>query len=594
MSALALTEHGTVSSHVQLEKAALKHGIKPIFGVEAYVAEPGESRKFHQTILAMNQEGYRNLSELVTESYKKKEDKSGFYQSPTINLDQLLDPERTQGLILLSGCADSILSCTLAGGKSLGIRVREDIGPPELSDDDRLQAGAELVERFVDVYGDRYYLELQPFANYPRTVFLNQQIESLAAELDVPLVATADVHYTHPEHWEIQKLSNAIAWSTPFDSFERDYQADPCTYPLSDQHMIDKLVAAGVSPEAAVESVDNTVTVANRINVTLPKTRDVRYSESDGTPEMAAKLLKKAINDGVKFRAETNPTFKEHFKANRQAYLDRVRKELAVIIPKDFSDYFLINQQIIGWAKDQGIAIGPGRGSAAGSLVCYLMRITEVNPMEFPQMLFERFLDPGRQDPPDIDTDYQDDRRNEVFEYARSIYGEENVGNIGNFARFRGKTAIKTAAKALDVPPWIAEEYCNYIAETPFGDAREFDTAEDAAEAFPRAKEILDEYPRLALSFELEGDQRTLGVHAAGMVLSNAPISETCAIYEREKNNGETTELLAYDKRDAAYLNMLKLDCLGLKTMTIIADTMNHINEREKVAARGAIHPTEG
>lgn len=581
MSALALTEHGTVSSHVQLEKAALKAGIKPIFGVEAYVAEPGEKRKFHQTILAMNEEGYRNLSRLVTESWKKNEDLSGFYHYPTINPSKLLDPDLTQGLVLLSGCADSWLSCTLAGGKSIDLRVREDVGPPALSDDDRLQAGAELVERFQEVYGDRYYLEVQPFSNYPRTVFLNQQIESLSKELDIPIVASADAHYPYPEDWEIQKLSNSIKWSVPFEQMNRDYEADPCTYPESDKAMALRLIKAGVSRQGAVEAVKNSARVANRLNVTLPKTSQVRFSESNGTPSHAANLLKKAIKDGIRFRAQTNETFKQDFLERKSEYEARIKKELSVIIPKDFSDYFLINQQILGWAKDNGIAVGPGRGSAAGSLVCYLLRISEINPMFFPQMLFERFLDPGREDPPDVDTDYADDRRHEVFEYARKIYGTDNVGNIGNFSRFRGKTAIKDTAKALQVPPWEAEAFAEFIVDAPYGDPREFDTAEDASLAFPEAKKILDSHPGLELAFRLEGDQKTLGIHAAGMVISNDPISDTCAIYERTKTNGEVTEVLAYDKRDAEYLGMLKLDCLGLKTMTIISDTIKYVNEKE-------------
>lgn len=189
-------------------------------------------------------------------------------------------------------------------------------------------------------------------------------------------------------------------------------------------------------------------------------------------------------------------------------------------------------------------------------------------------MVFERFLDPGRSDYPDIDTDYQHDRRDEIFEYARSKYGVENVGSIGNFSRFRGKSAIKSAAKSLNIPAYVAEEYASYIAETPFGDPREFLTAQDAAEAFPAAKDILEKHPELALAFRLEGDQRSLGIHAAGMVISNKPIHSTCAIYKRTKTNGEEAEVIAYDKRDAEYLRMLKLDCLGLLTMTIVANSL--------------------
>lgn len=576
MTALALTEHGTVSSHVQLEKACIKHGVKPIFGVEAYVAPPGEKRKFHQTVLAMNTEGYLNLNRLVTKSWKQGE---GFYYKPTIHPDDLLDPAQTQGLIVLSGCADSWLSCTIAGGKSLGPRLgedSEDLFTPD--EDDRLQAAATLIERFVECYGDRFYLEIQPFDNYPRTCYLNQHIVQLSAELDVPIVGTADVHYPYPEDWEIQKLSNSIAWNVPFHNMDRDYSAGLCAYPSSDAEIIRRYVNTGVSKDLAVEAVKNTVRIANRCNVTLPKTELLRAPENvDKTPEQASVLLKQAVKDGWAWRLKHDKTFRTHAMQHKQAYVERLKKELEVIEGKDFADYFLINAELIGWAKQQGIVVGPGRGSAAGSLVCYLSRITEINPMLYPEMLFERFLDPGREDYPDIDTDYQDDRRDEIMAHTRTMYGPNNVANIGNYARFRGKTAIKAAGKALGVPRWELEEFADHITDAPFGDPREFNTAEDAAMSFDEPKRILQDYPELELAFRLEGDQRTLGVHAAGLVISNTPIEQTCALYDRTKSNSTDTILIAYDKRDAAYLNMVKLDCLGLKTMTIIADTLQHI-----------------
>lgn len=582
MKSIALTEHGTVSSHVQLEKAANELGIKPIFGCEVYVADPGVRRKFHQTVLAMNENGYRQLSRLVTRSYSE-----GFYDGPTVHTDWLLDPELTSDLIVLSGCADSWLSCTLAGGKGLGPRIFEEDGwREEFADgaEERLQEATTIAERFQEVYGDRFYLEVQRFKNYDRTRYLNQHISQISSELDIPMVATADVHYTHPEGWEIQRLSNGIKWAKTIEQLaeNRDYAASPCTFPLTDKEIVLDLMATGLSKYEAVDAIKETVKIADRCNVTLPKTEPVRASESDGTKRRAQELLIKSINEGIKYRCETSERFNEDYTERKAEYKERIKKELKTILPKDFADYFLINKEIIGWAKDNGIVVGPGRGSAAGSLVCYLLRLTEVNPMSFPMMVFERFLDPGRSDFPDIDTDYQDDRRNEIFEYARSIYGVENVGSIGNFSRFRGKSAVKSAAKALDIPANVAEDYAEYISEAPFGDPREFRTAEDAAEAFPEAKQILRDYPDLKLAFELEGDQRSLGIHAAGMVISNAPISDTCAIYKKEKSNGDEAEVIAYDKRDAEYLNMLKLDCLGLLTMTIVADTLDLVNKREQ------------
>ena len=576
MSSIALTEHGTVSSHVQLEQAAKKHGIKPIFGCELYVAPPKTKAKFHQTVLAMNENGYRQLSRLVTRSYSE-----GFYQYPTVHEDWLFDPELTSDLIVLSGCADSMLSCTIAGGKSLGHRwtASELQGTPNEAGErydchEALDKARDLVQRFDECYGDRFYLEVQRFKNYYRTRYINSVIEILSHDFDIPLVATADVHYPHPEEWEVQKLANSIAWNVPFDQMDRDYSADPCTFPLSDKEMALDLTEAGLSKGKAVEAVRMTKKVADRCDVELPKTPDIRYSESDGQPK---RLLMERIKEGIAYRKETSPHFAEDYAQREGEYRERIKHELRTILPKDFADYFLINQQMIGWAKDNGIVVGPGRGSAASSLICYLMRLTEINPMDFPQMVFERFLDPGRTDDPDIDTDYQDDRRNEVFEYARSVYGDSHVGNIGNFSRFRGKTAVKTAAKAFGIPPFEVEKFADLIVDPPFGDPREFNTAEDTEAAFPEAKAIIDQHPELRLAYQLEGDQRTLGIHAAGMVISNTPISDTCAIYKRTKSNGEGTEVIAYDKRDAAYLNMLKLDCLGLSTMTIVADTLSMI-----------------
>lgn len=581
MKAMAITEHGSVSSHVQIEQAAKKAGIKPIFGLEAYVANPGSKPKFHQTILAMNQQGYVNLNRLVTNSYIKKDNGEGFYMKPTVNLDSLFDKKKTEGLIILSGCASSMLACTIAGGKGLG----EELTKEEIEKGahwSNFAQAMELVDMYQETFGDRFYLEVQRFHDYHKTVAVNQVLERIWEKTQIPMVATADVHYPRFEDWDANQLANAIGWNTTVEALEngaRKYDSKPGqTYPTSDKEMAKDLIKAGVSKRNAVQSVLNTKEVAKRCNVELPKTDPVRFSESDGTDEQAQKLLKQAIKDGIRYRCETDPRFKKRFKTRRKDYAQRIKKELKTILPKGFSDYFLINKQIIGWAKDNGIVVGPGRGSAAGSVICYLLRLTEVDPIEFPEMVFERFLDPGREDDPDIDTDYQDDRRNEVFDFARSVYGEANVGNIGNFSRYRGKSAVKAAAKALKIPASAANDFSEYISEAPFGDPREFLTAYDAEEAFPEAKEIADKYPSLRRAYKLEGDMRTLGIHAAGMVLSNRPISDTCAIYSKEKTNGDRAEVIAYDKRDAAYLKMLKLDCLGLSTMTIVSDVLEMLD----------------
>ena len=977
MTALAITEHGNTSSHVQLEKAAQKHGIKPIYGVEAYVAPPETKQKFHQTILAMTTKGYRQLNHLVTRSYEE-----GFFHYPTVHTDWLMDKEQTSDLIVLSGCADSWLSSTLAGGKSEGEKLVDNVSMEEtkrqMTDEEyddftdalaeRFQRAIELVNDYKEVFGTRFYLELQLFDNYPRTCYLNQKIIELHEITGVPLVVTADVHYPNPEDWEIQRLSNAISWGETVDSLaaKRDYEAGKAAYPLSDREVAERLLRTGVPRKYIRPAIENTQEIASRCNVKLPKTQPVRYSGSRNAIE-SVDLLKEKVKEGIKYRQETSEVFRNHFAANKEAYKAQLKKEFNVILPRaGFPDYFLVNWQVISWAKENGIAVGPARGcltsdskvltkngfvpidkvevgdsvwthegrwrdvedtfeysvnedlvkisafygdqgvtltkdhkilvkkcervtnkqklaqgyrfmkhpqgdnvwveakdvevddlvmlpipesqgltrdtvdlaefceerdavtddyiietrfdtgeetlvpryvsvsdfvwmlgafasngwtrkdrdrrevgfatkasaddgeivarfrdafgmdlslgakgkadlhqyrihsrtlrnlfescvpgyqwkaqtktlpswvhdltaeqkrslinglwwgdgsskpgqkttysttseelsahvrlllwaigapagvaktvrfdrreeffgehiefkvtttrgfaaprgqngyrddkyiymrvrdieevkgvdkvydiqvaqdhsfmtdsfvvhnSAGSSLVCYLLRITEINPMEFPQMVFERFLDPGREDEPDIDTDYPDDRRNEVFEFARREYGEANVGNIGNFSRYRGKMAVKSAGKALRVPIQETNRFADLIGTPPFGDPREFDSAEDAAGAFEDARKVVQEYPDLKLAYRLEGDMKTLGIHAAGMVISNTPIADTCAIYKRVKSNGESAEVIAYDKRDASYLQMLKLDCLGLKTMTIVADVIDMVPE---------------
>ena len=591
MKALAITEHGNVSSHVQLEQAAQKHGIKPIYGVEAYVAPPETKQKFHQTILAMNTNGYRQLNHLVTRSYEE-----GFFHYPTVHTKWLMDKELTSDLIVLSGCADSWLSCTLAGGKSessekLVDNVSMEEMKAQMNDEEwddftdalasRFTKAVELVKKYKEVFGTRFYLELQLFDNYPRTCYINQRIIEIHEITKVPLVATADVHYPHPEDWEIQRLSNSIAWNVPVEQLaaQRDYEAGKCAYPLSDKEVAQRLYRTGVPKKYIKAAIMNTQEITYRCNVKLPKTTPVRYNGSKG-PMDSIKILKSKIAEGITYRKKTSPAFAKHFAENKGDYKKQLNKELDVILPRaGFPDYFLVNWQVISWAKNNGIAVGPARGSAASSLVCYLLRITEVNPMEFPQMVFERFLDPGREDEPDIDTDYPDDRRNEVFEFARREYGEANVGNIGNFSRYRGKMAVKSAGKALKVPIGDTVKFADLIGTPPYGDPREFDSAEDTAAAFDDAGEVVRKYPDLKLAYRLEGDMKTLGIHAAGMVISNEPIANTCAIYKRSKTNGEEAEVIAYDKRDASYLQMLKLDCLGLKTMTIVADVIDMVPE---------------
>lgn len=283
----------------------------------------------------------------------------------------------------------------------------------------------------------------------------------------------------------------------------------------------------------------------------------------------AVALMRQWLNFGWDYRiARTKNT---NISRHPQRYIDRVEYELKLIVDKGFVDYFLVTSDIVRWAKDHEIMVGPGRGSAAASLVCYLLRITEVDPIIFSNLMFERFIDPSRSELPDVDLDFDDERRHEVFAYAEAKYGADKVGKMANFMRYKGKNSIDDVARVYNIPKWEAENVKKLIIERGGGDSRESNSLEDTFATFPKAQEVLDKYPNLANAVRLEGGYRGMGVHAAGMVISNTPITDSCATYTKTTAGVETT-VVAFDKKDSKYLGFLKLDILGLSTMNVIAN----------------------
>jgi DNA polymerase-3 subunit alpha len=271
----------------------------------------------------------------------------------------------------------------------------------------------------------------------------------------------------------------------------------------------------------------------------------------------------------------------EHMRAHKAEYQARLRYELELIMEKDFVDYFLMLGDLVSRAKDRGIPVGPARGSAAASLVCWLLRITEVNPMLFPVMLFERFIDINRTDIPDVDLDFADDRRDEVRLMAIETYGADRVGNIGTFTKYKGKNSLDDVGRVFNVPGWETKKVKSLIVERSGGDSRFDNSLEDTVQMFPQAREVFERYPRLAESFRLEGNYKSMGVHAAGLVIANEPINDTCATYTRKTKTKAGLErelsVLAVDKYDAEYLGLMKADFLGLTTMGMIMHCLDMI-----------------
>lgn len=548
MSALALTEHGNTSSHVQLEQAALAVGIKPIFGLEAYTAPTLTTRpKWHLGILAMNEQGYRNLNALVTRSWAE-----GFYFSPTIIAPWL--KEYNEGLIVLSGCLSSKVACDLMGGKGRATGNQQD--------------AIKTIRKFKEIFGDRYYLEVQQFPELSNTNTLNSWYGEISRSEGISLVATSDCHYPNPEDKEMQKILHAATrGSGTVAAAEAEWEYDILlTPPTSDKMIFDRLRSTGLTASQAQQAIASTAEIADRCNVTLPKADRLAFPSPDS--RTSKELIWDWLREGFRYRAQRNTNIGR----NETEYVKRLKHEMELIESKNFVDYFLMLSDVVKFAKDSGIPVGPARGSAAASLVCYLLRITEVDPMQFPTMVFERFLDPQRMDMPDVDLDFDDERRHEIREYLARRYGDDHVGNIGNFVRYRGRNSVVDVARVHQIPEPKAKIVKDLILEKPAGDPRFSDSLSDTREAFPQAQEVFDEYPELYYAERLEGNYKNMSVHAAGIVIAARPITDTCALYTRKigKDKREVT-VLGYDKYDAEYLGMLKADFLGLTTMGMVS-----------------------
>jgi len=549
MPSLALTEHGNVSSHVKLEEEARKAGVKPIFGVELYCGAVGEGatqKKNHLTILAESQEGYTNLLELVGRTYSE-----GFYYEPTASGRMVAAHRR--GLIVLSGCNSSLLATSLVGGKH--------IAPEDAS----YRKGREVARRFRDTFGDSYYMEVQAFPQLESTRQINQAIARISTELGIPMVASFDCHYTVPEESEIQAVLHTIRGGSRQSVEDQmqswGYDVELCP-PWTDSMVVRKLVATGLTKKQAIDAVLATEEISDRCNVSIPSLPMLRYPVRRG--QTAKELWREWLRQGWHSRGcDKLPA------AERRAYKERLKHEVDVIESKDFVDYFLITADVVRFAKDNEILVGPARGSAAASLACWLLRITEVNPMLYSNLVFERFIDESRADLPDIDLDFDSEYRDAITNYLVSKYGRECVNNIATFSTYKNKLALDDVARAYRIPQWEVERVKDVLIERSSGDLRASATIEDTVEQFDAAREVFEKHPDLVLAMELEGNVKGMGIHAGGIVISAGPVTDTCAVYEREVK-GEIRKVISIDKYDCEKKNLLKLDLLGLKNMSFI------------------------
>ncbi len=540
MDSLALTDHGVMYGAVEFYKKAKKKGIKPIIGIEAYQAlnkrtdrRPGiDDKRYHLVLLAKNETGYKNLVKLTTRAHLE-----GFYYKPRI--DEELLAEHSQGLICLSGC--------LAG------KI------PKLILANKIEEAERTASKYKELFGkDNFYLELQHHPYIPEQKKVNNVLIGLSKKLNIPLVATNDCHYLRPEDAEAQDILMLINTNAnPQDPERLTMKMDDFSLRTSQQMAEDF--------KEVPEALENTQRIVQMcdFNFRLGKVSLPKFQTPNGkTPD---EYIRELCLLGLKKRYGPKPP---------QKVIQRLNYELSVISKMGFSSYFLIVQDFVNWAKQNRIVVGPGRGSAGGSLVSYLLNITNIDPIKY-NLMFERFLNPGRAKVslPDIDIDFTDRRRDEVINYIKQKYGENHVAQIITFGTMAARVVVRDVGRALGYP----YNYCDKLAKMiPFN----FSLEETLAK-LPEFRQIYetDEKAQKLIDFakKLEGVARHASTHACGVVISDKALDDIVPLQKSSQN--DSTIVSQYEMHSIEDLGLLKMDLLGLKNLTIIEDTLTRIYE---------------
>lgn len=566
MEAAAVTDHGTMSGILDYYKTAKKAGIKPIIGIETYVAtrsrfdrDPGKDKqRFHLTVLAMNNTGFHNLMKLSTRANLE-----GMYYKPRIDHDLL--EELNEGLIVLSGCASG----------EIGVALKED-------DYDRAR---DIAKWYKSIFGDRYYLELQdhghPKSNTHWDVQekINEGLVKLSKELDIEMVVTCDGHYLTHEYQDAHEILLCVGTGS--------YLSDEKRMSLKDfeLHLTDPRDIIDHWGEEFPEVIRNTKKIADRCDVEIELGRILipKYPLPDGENEHSYLLrltyqgLLQRYNGASKEEAEKlDPD--EIIPKLSDEVRERAEMELGVMGNMGYEGYFLIVQDFINWGKSQGIVFGPGRGSAAGSIVAYALNITDLDPLKY-GLLFERFLNPDRISMPDIDVDIQDTRRDEVIEYCAKKYGEDHVSNIATFGKMFGRMAVRDVARVLEVPYAESDRLAKLVPPPNQGrhiplsvSIKEDADLRNEYENNPTAKEVLD------YAIQLEGTIRSHGVHACGVVIAPDTLVNYIPLEMAQKGVVATQ----FPMGEVEELGLLKMDFLGLSNLTIINNAMRIIRKAYK------------
>jgi len=549
MPAVALTDHGNIFGAVSFFKEANNKGIKPILGCEVYVAPRSrfekkagaqESVHFHLLLLVQNEKGYKNLCHLITKGYLE-----GFYYRPRI--DKELLSQHSEGLTALSSCLKGEVSFLLGRGL----------------EKDAEEAAAQYASIFS--HGN-YYIELQDHGLKPQQE-VNPQLVRLARKLNLPLVATNDVHYYHKDDAESHEVLLCIQTNKKISDQDRIRFGTTEFYFKSGEEM------ARLFREIP-EAIDNTARIASECEFHFPS--HGYFLPQFKPPE--GKTLKEFFEDAARtgfderMQALSGKREKGLLSYPLEDYQERLEREIKLIEKMGFEGYFLIVWDLIHMARDKGIPVGPGRGSAAGSLLAYSLGITDIDPLEY-DLLFERFLNPERISLPDIDIDFCGRRREEVIAYVTNKYGQENVCQIITFGTMAARAAIRDVGRALEVPLPEVDRIAKMIPLGP--DVK----IEKAIESVPQLKELRDKNTKIAhllsIAQRVEGQVRHPSIHAAGIVITPKPLTEYLPLYQSVK--GEITT--QFPMEDIEAIGLLKMDLLGLRNLTVIQDALELIEK---------------
>ena len=550
MPAVAMTDHGNLFGAVEFYNSAKDKGVHPVIGCEVYVSEQGlhsrsdTDRYNHLVLLCENQQGYRNLLKLVSTAFLE-----GFYYKPRI--DKNLLAQHSQGLIAMSAC------------------LRGDINETLLAN--RYEEAKRLAYGYVDMFGkDNFFLEIQDHG-LDQDKIVTPLVHRLSKETRIPLVATNDSHYMRKDDARAHEILLCIQTGKTMSDPQRMRFTQPEFYLKTRDEMLRMF-------GELEDALDRTWQIAERCQVSLEKIKEP-FPKFDVPREHSTdSYFEYVARQGFEKRRPRLEALRKTglLKHDLAEYVERLEREIRMIQQMKFSGYFLIVWDFIRFAKSRGIPVGPGRGSAAGSLVSYSMDITDIDPLEY-GLLFERFLNPERISMPDIDIDFHTRRRGEVIQYVTEKYGREQVAQIITFGTLGARTAIKDVGRVLDISFADVDRITKLIPTTlniKLKDALEQEPAiEDAARKDPRLKEVLD------VALKIEGMARNASMHAAGVVISPVPLRELVPLYKTSKDEIVTQ----YDMVGLEKLALLKMDFLGLTTLDIIQDALALIERHRGV-----------